>query len=118
MSYSGHTDPDRFTLARGLHPGGTARVFSLWRWLSISLIIVLWAFFGVTAISTPTTLHEIWAWAGDLSLAAQIGVWIIALPWMVGIAIFQAVWPDLVRVLLIIGVAIVSVWTFLPDNSS
>ena len=118
MSYSGHAKPDRFTLARGPHPDTTTRVFSLWRWLSIWLVIVLWALFGVTAISSPSTLNEIWAWASGLSLAAQFVVWIVARPWMVGIAIFQADWPNLVRVLLIIGAAVISIWTFLPNNTS
>jgi hypothetical protein len=53
------------------------------------LMVGLWGVFIALAFSSPETLNEVWRWAGDLWWPLQIGVWILFLPWMVGLWVWQ-----------------------------
>jgi hypothetical protein len=43
-------------------------------------------------------------------------VWVVGLPWLVGIAVWHGSGPDLVRFGLLSGLALASVWTFYPTS--
>jgi hypothetical protein len=76
----------------------------------------MWAGFGIAMWAAPATLTDIWEWAGDLSMAFKVIVWVLGLPWMIGLAVLQAGWSESVRVALVAGLALVSVWTFYPNR--
>jgi hypothetical protein len=83
----------------------------------VGVVVVLWLSFTVAAWAAPNVLTEVWAFVGGLPLVARMVIWAVGLPWMVGIAIWQGSSPDLVRIGLLAGLAIASVWTFYPTSS-
>ena len=115
MSYSGNVGPSGFT-GRGPHPGAGTRTFPVWRWVSAWVVAAVWLLFTLAAISAPAVLDEIWVWAAGLPIFGQLIVWVVALPWMIGIAIVRSDLPTFVQVLLVIAAAIISIWTFAPTS--
>jgi hypothetical protein len=81
-------------------------------------VVLLWALFAIAAAVSPGVLTDIWAEVETLPFALRIVVWVVALPWMLGLAIWQGSWPDLVRFALIAALAVASLWTFYPSRSS
>ena len=55
------------------------------RRLSFIVMVGLWGAFIALAFTSPETLDEIWRWAGDLWWPVEIAVWILFLPWMIGL---------------------------------
>jgi hypothetical protein len=72
-------------------------------WLVI--MVSAWAIFFALLVAAPEALDEIWVWVRDLPLAAEIVVWIILLPWLVGLAVWQSDWSPLARGLVLALVA-------------
>jgi hypothetical protein len=70
------------------------------------LMIGTWAAFGVAAVWYPETLIDLWEWGQRLPLAAEIGLWIGTLPWMLALAVFETAWPDWARVAFIAALAV------------
>jgi hypothetical protein len=70
------------------------------------LMIGTWVAFGVAAVWYPGTLTDFWEWGQRLPLAAEIGLWIGTLPWMLGLAVFETAWPDWAQVTVIAALAV------------
>jgi hypothetical protein len=118
VGYSDHTDLGGHGLAYEAHPKARAGGFSVLNWLAMGAVVLLWALFAIAAVVSPGVLTDIWAEVETLPFALRIVVWVVALPWMLGLAIWQGSWPDLVRFALIAALALVSLWTFYPSRSS
>ena len=56
------------------------------------LMVGLWGAFIALAFASPETLNEVWRWAGDLWWPLQIVVWVLFLPWMIGLWVWQTDW--------------------------
>jgi hypothetical protein len=69
------------------------------------LMVGTWIAFGVAAVSYPDTLADFWHWGQRLSLAAEIGLWIGTLPWMLAIAVGETFWAEWLQITLITGLA-------------
>jgi hypothetical protein len=69
------------------------------------LVVVGWLAFAYVAFGTPQGLAGAWAAVRALPLVAQLLVWLLLLPWMLALWVFQTGWPLWVRVLLILGLA-------------
>jgi hypothetical protein len=76
------------------------------------LFTILWLLFLVALVFDPSRLDAAWLWFRDLPLVAQIVGWIVLLPLVVGLAIWQAPWALWVRVTLIVLLAVVNIATF------
>jgi hypothetical protein len=72
-------------------------------WLVI--MVGAWAVFFTLLVAAPEALDEIWAWVTGLPLAAEIVMWVLLLPWLVGLAVWQSDWSPLARVLVLALVA-------------
>jgi hypothetical protein len=70
------------------------------------LMIGTWIAFGVAAVSYPDMLTDYWHWGQKLPLAAEIGLWIGTLPWMLAIAVFETSWTEWLQITLIVGLAV------------
>jgi hypothetical protein len=53
------------------------------------LMVGLWGAFVALAFASPETLNEVWRWAGALWWPLQIVVWLLFLPWMIGLWVWQ-----------------------------
>lgn len=97
-------------------PSSGTRTFTSWNWISLSIVGLLWALFIVAALASPETLTNIWEWALDLPMTGTIVVWVLGLPWMLGLAIMHAGWPDLAQWAGLAGLVIISIATFYPTR--
>jgi ABC-type amino acid transport system permease subunit len=99
------------TLATGL--GNTIA------WLAESGILfaifaVLWIAFAVGLLVSQGTVDQAWEFIRGLPIVLQIVVWILFLPVVVGLWIWETTWPLALRLLLVIGVAGWNLLVFLP----
>ena len=75
---------------------------------------VLWVAFGAALIWSQGSLDQAWETVRGLPLIVQIGAWLLVLPVMAGLWIWETTWPLIVRVLLIVGIAGWNLLVFLP----
>jgi hypothetical protein len=79
------------------------------------LIVGAWIAFGVAAASSPDTLTDFWHWGQRLSLAAEVGLWIGTLPWMLAIAVLETSWAGWLQITLIAALAVSWVVVSVPQ---
>ena len=70
------------------------------------LMVALWGAFIALALVSPETLDHIWNWTHGLWWPLQIVVWIIFLPWMIGLFVWQADWSFAARMAIIAVIAL------------
>jgi hypothetical protein len=68
----------------------------------------MWVGFGIALVVNPQWLDMLWNSVQELPLVVEIIVWVLFLPIMVGLWIWQSTWPALIRLL---GVAGLVAWT-------
>lgn len=66
-----------------------------------TLMVGMWSAFSALLIASPETLEEIWSWLTGLPLAAEIVMWILLLPWALGLAVWQSSWDEWLRLLIV-----------------
>jgi hypothetical protein len=74
----------------------------------------LWIAFGAALVLTQGSIDDIWQFIRGLPLILQAVVWVLFLPLMVGIWLWETTWPIIVRLILIGGVAGWNLLVFLP----
>ena len=100
------------TLASGL--GNTVA------WLASSgvlfvLFAVLWAAFAIGIVWSQGSVDQAWQAIRDLPLILQLVVWLLFLPVMIGLWVWESTWPIIVRVVLVVGLAGWNLFMFLPN---
>ena len=78
------------------------------------LFALLWVVFGAALIWSQGSLDQAWETVRGLPLIVQIGAWLLFLPVMAGLWIWETTWPLIVRVVLIVGIAGWNLLVFLP----
>ena len=76
------------------------------RRLFFIVMVGLWGAFVALAFSSPGTLNSIWHWAGGLALPFQIVVWVLFLPWMIGLLVWHTDWSFAARMAVILVLAL------------
>jgi len=76
------------------------------RRLFFIVMVGLWGAFIALAFTSPETLDEVWHRAGDLWWPVEIAVWILFLPWMIGLLVWQADWSFAARMAVIVVLAL------------
>jgi|RifCSP13_1_1023834.scaffolds.fasta_scaffold77756_1 hypothetical protein len=99
------------TLATGLGNGVT--------WLAESGVLflvfaALWVAFGAGLVWSQGSVDQAWQAIRDLPLMIQVVIWLLFLPVMLGLWIWETSWALLVRVVLVVGLAGWSLLIFLP----
>ena len=75
---------------------------------------MLWVGFVVALVVNQGWLDMVWTRVQALPTAAEISVWVIFLPIMVGLWIWESSWPVLARLVGFIGIG---GWTLLALSS-
>ena len=88
-------------------------------WLAESGVLfvifaIAWIAFGAALIWSQGSIDQAWQAIRDLPLIVQIVVWVLFLPVMIGMWIWETSWPLVVRLVLVIGVAGWNLLVFLP----
>jgi hypothetical protein len=104
---------DRFieTVANGF--GGTIG------WMAehgvlFAVFAIVWVLFGVALVLSQGSLDQTWATIRDLPIVLQAIVWLLFLPVMIGLWIWETTWPVVIRLVLVAGVAGWNLLVFLP----
>jgi len=69
------------------------------------MFAVLWAAFAVGLLWSQGSVDAAWQSIRDLPLLVQAVVWILFLPVMAGLWIWETTWPLVVRLVLVVGLA-------------
>jgi ABC-type amino acid transport system permease subunit len=88
-------------------------------WLAQSGILfaifaIIWIAFAAGLLASQGTVDQAWEFIRGLPLVLQIVVWVLFLPVMVGLWIWETTWPLMLRLMLVIGVAGWNLIVFLP----
>jgi hypothetical protein len=75
---------------------------------------LLWVAFGAALVLSQGSLDQAWATIRGLPLLIQIGAWLLFLPVMIGLWVWETTWPVLLRVVLIAGIAGWNLLVLLP----
>jgi hypothetical protein len=78
------------------------------------VFVILWIGFAVALVVNREWMDLLWDWVRALPSLAEIIVWVIFLPIMVGLWIWESSWAALVRLLAFAGIV---VWTLLAVSS-
>jgi hypothetical protein len=70
---------------------------------------LVWIVFIALMAFNPGALDSIWSWLRNLPLAAEIVMWIVALPWALGLLVWETSWDGWVRALVVVLMALL--WT-------
>jgi hypothetical protein len=78
----------------------------------------LWFGFGLALIVSQGSLDAAWHWIRELPLLVQGVVWVLFLPVVAGLWIWETTWPLVVRLILVAGLAWWNLFMFLPRADS
>jgi len=79
-----------------------------------AIFAIIWVAFAVGLIFSQGSVDQAWQTIRDLPLIVQIGVWVLFLPVMIGLWVWETSWPLIVRLVLVVGVAGWNLIMFLP----
>jgi hypothetical protein len=75
---------------------------------------VIWIAFGAALVVSQGSVDAAWAAARSWPLVVQVVVWVLFLPVMVGLWVWETSWPLIVRLVLVVGIAAWNLLVFLP----
>ena len=81
---------------------------------AIAIFALLWVGFAVALVVNREWLDLLWNWVRALPVVAEVVVWVVFLPVMVGLWVWESSWSVLGRVLALAGMV---VWTLLGVSS-
>ncbi|UCG22963.1 MAG: hypothetical protein JSW55_12380 [Chloroflexota bacterium] len=81
---------------------------------AIVIFAVLWVGFAVALVLNREWLELLWNWVQGLPSVAEIVVWILFLPIMAGLGVWESTWPALARLLAFAGIV---VWTLVAVSN-
>jgi hypothetical protein len=78
------------------------------------LFTALWVGFAYALISSQGSLDAAWRWVTGLPVLLQGVVWLLFLPVMLGLWIWESAWPLVIRLILVAGIGFWNVYLFFP----
>lgn len=79
-----------------------------------AIFALIWLAFGVGLIWSQGSLDQAWQTIRSLPLIVQIVAWLLFLPVMLGLWVWESTWPLILRLVLVIGIAGWNLLVFLP----
>ena len=81
---------------------------------AFAILTILWLGFAVALAFNPAILDTVWHSVRGLPLLVQMVVGLLVLPVALGLWIWESAWPVWLRLLLIIGFGVATVYMFFP----
>jgi len=78
------------------------------------IFALIWIAFGAGLIWSQGSVDQAWATVRGLPLIVQAMVWLLLLPVMAGLWVWETTWPLMVRLVLVLGIAGWNLLVFLP----
>ena len=70
----------------------------------LGFMVGMWIAFFVALFADQ--LHAVSRWVRDLPLLAELGLWLLAFPWLLGTTVWESSWAPWMRTLLVAAFAI------------
>lgn len=86
--------------------------------VAFTILTLLWLGFAAAVLLNRDMLDTTWQAFRNWPLILQLVVGILVLPIVLGLWIWQTSWPLLLRLILVLGLAWVTVYTFFPRKIS
>ena len=84
-------------------------------WVLFGVFLVLWVAFGAALVTSQGSLDQAWQTIRAFPLPLQIVVWVLFLPVMIGMWVWEASgWNVVVRLVLVVSLAAWNLFMFLP----
>jgi hypothetical protein len=90
---------------------GATVVFNV---LVFTMFAILWIAFAAALAFSPGTVDDLWLQTRRLPLLIQGVVWLLFLPLMIGLWIWERTWSLPIRLVLIIAIGVWNVYMFFP----
>jgi ABC-type amino acid transport system permease subunit len=74
----------------------------------------LWIAFAAALVASQGSLDATWEWIRSLPLVVQIVLWLLFLPVVIGLWAWETDWPVAARLLVVAGLAVWTLYMFLP----
>jgi hypothetical protein len=86
---------------------------------AFTILAALWFAFAVALVGSRSSLDATWRSVGVLPVPVRGAIWLLALPVMVGLAVWEGAWrtrswPVIVRLLVVAGLALATLNVFFP----
>ncbi len=78
------------------------------------IFAVMWVAVAAGLIFSQGSVDQAWQAIRELPLLVQVAVWVLFLPVMAGLWIWETTWPVIMRLTLIVGIAGWNLLVFLP----
>jgi hypothetical protein len=78
------------------------------------MFAILWVAFAAGLVLSQGSLDQAWSTLRGLPLLLQLVVWVLFLPVMAGLWIWETTWPPVLRLLLLVSIAGWNLLVFLP----
>lgn len=85
---------------------------------AFAVLSLLWLAFGAALLFNRELLDTTWQLFRTWPLIVQLLVGLLVLPVVAGLWIWETSWPLLLRLILVIGLAWATVYTFFPRKTS
>lgn len=79
-----------------------------------AVFALIWIAVGAALIWSQGSIDQAWQTIRGLPLVVQAVVWLLFLPVMIGLWVWETTWPLVVRLILIVGIAGWNLMVFLP----
>ena len=79
-----------------------------------AIFALIWVAFGAGLIFSQGSVDQAWQAIGALPLIVQVVVWVLFLPVMAGLWVWETTWPLIVRLVLVAGIGGWNLLVFLP----
>jgi hypothetical protein len=93
----------------------TNRIINL---AAFAVLALLWLAFLAALVFNSDLLTTAWQTLRGWPLILQLVVWLLTLPVTLGLWIWQTSWPILLRLVLVAGLALATMYTFYPWKAS
>jgi hypothetical protein len=77
---------------------------------------LIWVAVGIGIVASAGTVDEAWRAIGALPLVVQAIAWVLLLPVMLGLWVWESNWPLIVRLVVVVGIAGWNLLIFLPRS--
>jgi hypothetical protein len=81
---------------------------------AFGIFVFMWGAFAVGIVASQGSLDATWEWIRGLPLLIQAVVWLLFLPVVVGLWVWESAWPLVARVVIVGGLAVATLYVFVP----
>jgi hypothetical protein len=85
--------------------------------VAFAILTLIWLGFVAALVFNPAILDSVWHGLRGLPPIVQVVVWLLVLPVALGLWRWETSWHIWLRLLLVVGLGVATVYTFLPRQT-